>query len=467
MTIRVLPPAFRKAHPARSALLRPQPPHIILRQPSAPILPPNLEVRVDGKALFPYQIDGILWLRSMYRALLADEMGLGKTAQLLRALIAPAIVVCPASLRLNWQAEAALYRPELIARIMSGGELPKPATNEILITSYESLPDPVPKVTKWLVPHHLRSDTTLLLDEVHFAKTRRAQRSIKTRLLSNQCLRVWGSTGTPLSNTPKDLWGVLSVIGVQHAAFGGYQGFMDAFGGERNRWGGVEFADTPPTDVPAMLKKVMLRRLRKDVMPQLPGKVYSTHYVKAPDFLLPELDLADAAWRQSGSEKLPPFTLLSAVRKQMAISRIPDAIEIVERYEEERIPLVAFCSHVEPLHAIGQRPGWGVITGDTKLELRHALVDMFQSGLLSGLAVSVKAGGVGLTMTRASHALFIDRSYDPSENSQAEDRLVRIGQDASSVMITYMMADHAVDRRLNEILTSKQRLIAASLGDNT
>jgi len=92
------------------------------------------------------------------------------------------------------------------------------------------------------------------------------------------------------------------------------------------------------------------------------------------------------------------------------------------------------------------------------------LVDLFQTGLLSGLALTIQAGGLGITLTRASHALFVDLAYTPSENSQAEDRLVRIGQKAAGVMVTRMVADHPVDRRVLEILSRKQLMIDATTG---
>lgn len=422
--------------------------------------PPNTE------GLFPYQAEGARWLRTRYHALLADEMGLGKTVQVLRALPrqACALVVCPASLRLVWRDECSKFRPDLRPTVAGPGEFLVPKHGELVIVSYDSLPSPKSGARGWLVPDPALGLCTLILDEAHYTKNFRAERTRKVRLLGAQCEKTWALTGTPLLGTPMDLWGVLSSAGLSFEAFGKWENFLKLFGAKKNKWGGTEFAEDVENgeEIRERLSKVILRRLKKDVMPQLPRKMYATRTIETSEEILADLEVIDGAW--TDKSELPPFELLSRVRSALAASRVPAMLELVEAYESEGKPLVVFSAHRFPVEALGGRPGWGVITGDTHQEFRRTIIDAFQTGALHGIALTIGAGALGITLTRAEHALFVDLSYTPAENAQAEDRLVRIGSTAESVLITRMVADHAVDVRLTEILDEKQRLIDATVG---
>lgn len=440
--------------------------------PEAPdVKTPAVSLTADGKPkkLYPYQAKGANWLYSRARALLADEMGLGKTVQVFRALPknTPSVIVAPASLRLVWRDECLDWRPDLSPIVCRSGEFIVPAPREVSIVSYESLPTPQKGARNWLVPDARLNRATLVFDEGQYLKNYRAQRTQKAKLLAAQCSRVWILTGTPMLGTPFDLWGVLCAAGLEKQVFGpgnAWNTFMRLFGGHRNRWGGTDFDKDPPgaEEIRQRLGRVALRRLKKDVLPELPSKSYQTIAVDPPDDLRAKLDFVGANW--TNQDDLPPFELLSEVRSELARARIPNLIETVERYESEKVPLVVFSAHRDPIQALSGREGWGLITGDTAPELRRNLVDLFQTGLLSGLALTIQAGGVGLTLTRAAHVLFVDLAYTPAENSQAEDRLVRIGQKAEGVLVMRMVADHPVDRRILEILDQKQRLIAATTG---
>jgi len=113
---------------------------------------------------------------------------------------------------------------------------------------------------------------------------------------------------------------------------------------------------------------------------------------------------------------------------------------------------------------LGKRPGWGCIAGDVAANERRSLEHDFEAGRLKGLAATIGAGGVALTLVRASHALFVDLDWRPALNVQAEDRLVRVGQTANSVLIKRLLLDHPLDRHVMEVLAKKMRVIAAAVG---
>lgn len=443
--------------------------------------------------LFPFQRDGVRFLAPRARGLLADEMGLGKTAQALCSLgSSGALVVCPASLKLVWRDEAAIWCPEKRFEALESGprHFRTPGPNGIVATSYDSLPD-------WLVPEEtgevnrngkaikrapvplaaaaaLRG-VTLIVDEAHATKNYKAKRSKKVRTLARICSRTWMLTGTPLLNQPTDLFGVLEVGGMAWDLFGSWPNFLRLFNARKSQWGGYVFGEVEP-EVPQLLKRVMLRRLREDVMPELPQKVYQTidcgeprtRTVRYLDEIEEELrdqygDHFEEAWLED--RKLPPFERFSEVRRMLAEDRVSYAQEIADSHEEQGEPLVVFSAHRAPIDALARRERWKSITGDTEDEDRSKFVRAFQEGALAGIALTVQAGGVGLTLTRASRVLFVDLDWTPALNAQAEDRLVRIGQRASSVQVMRMVSSHPLDRRVHELLSRKTAIARAALGD--
>ena len=138
---------------------------------------------------------------------------------------------------------------------------------------------------------------------------------------------------------------------------------------------------------------------------------------------------------------------------------------MVEEHEEDDIPLVVFSAHVEPLNKLAERDGWKKITVETRSEDRQKIVEEFQSGRLNGVAVSIKAGGVGITLTRAWKAIFIDLDWVPGANQQAEDRICRIGQESNKIEIVRMVSDHPLDIHVIELISWKMSIIESSVDD--
>ncbi len=440
---------------------------------------------VSLDACYPYQRIGATWLASRTRALLGDPMGIGKTCQALHALPerVSAIVVCPAALRGVWARECDHWRPDLQPIVNKPGEpLHLPTRGQLSIMAYSSLP-PVPPGSngRYLFPFDC-TDVYLIADEAHYAKNPKAARTIATKALANQVGHVWPLSGSPLLGMPADLWGTLDTFGLAELAFGDLRTFHALFHGVKRTIttprGLHSFWEYPNRDPEPeafeLLRRVMLRRSRKEVLPDLPEKTTQWVDIDAPAEVRLLLDGIESSWTPDpeNPDDLPPLPLVSAVRAAFAESRIPALLEHVETYEEtwradvpfeERVPLVVFSAHRAPVQALGGRPGWGVITGDMSTGLRDSLVAAFQGGLLHGLALTIGAGGVGITLTRAYHALFVDLAYTPAENEQAEDRLYRIGQ-KNAVLIRRMVSDHPLDRWMNRILAPKQRRIDCVVG---
>lgn len=417
--------------------------------------------------LFPFQRDGVVWLRTHDRALLGDDMGLGKTVQSLVALPekAQAIVICPASLKVNWADEVRKWRTDLSPVVLSGrGSFRLPAVGEVIIVNFDILPAESKihtKVGKWdHEPTALGkglAKCTVIVDEATAVKNFKAKRTKAVRALAKHAQRVWLLTGTPLLGKPFDLWGVLGCGEMDRVVFGGFKGFLRCMAGSPGHWGGYEFGKPLP-EVPERLRRVMIRRLKDDVLPDLPPKRYRDLSVAI------ELDATmEAAFDEYGDMiecgSLPPFEAFSAVRAEIARQKVPAMLEQVESYEEAGEPLVVFSAHRAPIDELAKRDGWEVITGDQSSEKRAATVAAFQAGRLKGVGLTIRAGGYGLTLTRASHCLFVDREWTPAANRQAEDRIRRIGQEASSLLYTCLVSDHAMDRRVDALIREKEALI--------
>ena len=414
--------------------------------------------------LYPFQVQGVDWLSKRKKALLADEMGLGKTVEALTSLPenAAAIVIAPKIALPVWERECRKWRPDLNPVIARGLTHP-PVPNTVLITNYEKLPAELTDTEQMPVEHRERwRDCILIVDEAHYVKRRTTNRSKRVAGLAQLCGRTWGLTGTPLLNRPPDLWGVLSALGLRQDVFRSWEQFTKLFGAKRDKYGWI-WGDPDPL-VPELLRHVMLRRRRQDVLPDLPEKTYTTVVCDCGGRLKTRLDGLWAQWQSDlHAGVLPPFEEMASVRADLASSRIDTAHALADECEEQECPLVVFSAHVEPVQSLGSRDGWAHIDGSTSAVDRQRIVEEFQNGKLRGIALSIRAAGVGLTLTHAWKAAFVDLDWTPAGNAQAEDRLCRIGQTHEHVEIVHMVSDHPLDQRVMELLVDKARMIDGAI----
>ena len=444
--------------------------------------------------LYPFQIEGVNWLNNKGKCLLADDMGLGKTVQTLMVIKDCALVICRATLKYNWMDEVLRWRKDLNPVVLNGGgSFRWPNKGEVIIINNNILPDEfnTPEKNKsesmkeyWdrlaeyrkqlQIKNSQSQNVYLIVDEAHDYKNHEAVRSRKVKEIVRLVSKTTALTGSPLTNKPADLYGVLSTFGLANEAFGGWSKLTNKF----DSWGRFQelfnveketirtrrgsFTKTiwgkPQPLVPKLLRRVMLRRKREDVLPQLPQKTYTNMLVGDVDSnLKKELDDLWKDWKNTIDIKkaLPPFELFSKVRASLTRSRIPAMMEYIEDAEEQDTPLVVFSNYLSPLDAILGRPGWAVVSGDTKPEKRQQIVRAFQAGKLKGLGMTYKVGGVGVNLTHAWKMLCVDMSWSPADNWQAEDRLCRIGQNSNKIEIVRMVSDHPMDIHVQNLLADK------------
>jgi len=263
--------------------------------------------------------------------------------------------------------------------------------------------------------------------------------------------------------------------------FGGWDNFVRLFNGYKNGYGGYEWG-SPTPEVPEKLKRIMLRRLKSEVLSELPPKTYkkieldiselgamftkklnafvvdsaiNAGLIEKKDSSLLTAAKISELMEEMDLTSLPSFSEFSKIRTLLAEARIPAMLEIVEEYEEAGTPLIVFSDHLSPINELAKRDGWKIITGDVGAETRRNIVHEFQEGKLKGLGITITSGGVGITLTRASNALFVDLNWTPSWNLQAEDRMVRIGQTSDNILIMRMSSNHPLDQHIQKLLEYK------------
>lgn len=441
----------------------------------------------NGRTLYKHQKDGVLRMLDDHKLVLADDMGLGKSAASLMVAKAwrnafdyPCFVICPASLKDNWFKEAAMVGVQ------------------IEVYSWAKMPE---------VPER---PFVLIGDEAHYCQNSKSQRGKRFLELSTHenCKALIAATGTPMKNgRPVNLWPLLRAVGADFAMDKkAYERRYCAAGPTRfSAWdtSGAAHLD----ELHEKCKPFMLRRLKKDCL-DLPGKVrtmrpaeltkeaqaaYDEAYNKMRQdyfdrlriaeenkkaitsrYLAGEIEteeykeLIDAELSSEGSE----LVMLTHLRRAMSIAKVETGIEIAEDILGEGRSVVIFTGFVESAQQIAKAlSNYGVelLTGDVTgkdkdagVSKRQAMVDRFQAGTSKVFVSTIKAGGVGITLTAASDVILVDRPWVPGDAEQAEDRAYRIGQ---SIMVNCQWIQAGeIDQRVDSILEQKQERIDAVMG---
>lgn len=456
----------------------------------------------DGMAYMPFQRAGIAFMRGKPGVLLADEMGLGKTIQAIGVMnsdpsIKRVLVICPASLKVNWRNELNkwLVRPARVA-VQNGGQPWAGAVADVVIINYDILG----KFTQ------VNGETwdLLVVDECHYAKNRSAQR---TKLLLGatkkedrekypgiRATRRIFATGTPILNRPIELFPILESLQpgtwtfrdkIRYCA-----GHQDRFGWD---FSGHAFEDEFQR---RLRETVMVRRLKRDVLTELPAKRRQVIELPAGDAdgLCDEevglydqsrddiesagadAALADAADDEaaykSAVERLKKaqkvaFERVAKVRHEVALAKVGQVIEHVSDLLQQVNKVVVFGHHLDVIERmrseLAESDGVGtgtvhVITGATPNADRQPIVDRFNSDPKARvLILGIHAAGVGLSV-KASVEVFAELDWVPGIITQAEDRCHGIGRgiEGEPLMVQHLVLEGSLDARMAKIVVAKQ-----------
>jgi SWI/SNF-related matrix-associated actin-dependent regulator 1 of chromatin subfamily A len=419
---------------------------------------------VLGGELAPFQWAGVRYVLDARQAFLADEQGLGKTVEALAALEAaeafPAIVVCPASMKLGWEREAGRWLPHRTVGVIRGrggfAEAP-----DITIVNYEV----VDAHRKALA---LRGPRAVVVDESHYCKNPRAKRTVAVRRLAESVapdgLRL-ALTGTPVLNHAEELIPQLRVIG-RLGDFGSGAQFAREFRGihseERLHW--------------HLRRYCFVRRLKSEVLPQLPAKrrvVIPMALTNEGEYRLAErnviewlraqpLSLAELTAREQATRRAERLAQITVLQRLAARGKLAAAVTWIEDFLASGESLVVFARHVEVQHAVLRRyPDALHLLGEDSIDQRERSIAAFQDPDGPQLIVcATRVAAQGITLTRASNVCFLELEWTPAMHDQAEDRCHRIGQ-RDAVTAWYLLAADTIDETMARLIEAKRELVSA------
>jgi len=423
-----------------------------------------------------HQKEAIEKLTGSKRFILADDMGLGKTTSTIIAALETGakkiLIVCPASLKINWQREIANYSDRSVF-IAEGKKFS--TEDDFIIINYDILKnfhdtDPKKKDESLL----LKSNFDLvILDEAHMISNVQAQRTKIINSFTKKINRVWLLTGTPMTSRPMNYYNLLNLIESPVAqnwmAYAirycqGYQ-FM---AGKRKVWNVTGASNLE--ELRDRTSKQILRRLKEEVL-DLPDKIITPVYLslksKEYENLMGEYyDWYDKNPDESSSLTVQ-FSKLMKVRKVIANEKVKQTIEFAENILEQGKKIIIFTNFTDTLQTIYQHFGKQAVylDGSCSNSVRQQAVDQFQNDdKIKVFVGNLKAAGVGLTLTSAEVVIMNDLSFVPAEHSQAEDRAYRYGQ-KSNVLVYYPIFDNTIEAAIYDILNNKKQIIKTVMGD--
>lgn len=431
-----------------------------------------------------YQKQGFQWLKTLasygFGGVLADDMGLGKTLQSIAYILSelpemrrqglPALIVCPSSVTYNWLNEFMKFAPEINAVVADGDRLERRALMkelngiDVLITSY-------PLIRKDIHLYESQSYHCVFFDEAQAFKnpvtqTARAVKKIRAPYR-------FALTGTPIENSIEELWSIFHVV------------FPDLFKGLR------EYSHLTTKQIARRVRPFMLRRLKKDVLSELPAKIESVNTAE----LLPDQKKLYAAYlaklrlktlkhldketiRKNRIKILAGITRLRQICCHPALfvdgykgssAKFEQLLQLVEESKQAGRRVLIFSQFTKMLDLIGKElSARGIpcfyLDGQTPSEERVKVCERFNSGERDFFLISLKAGGTGLNLAGADTVILYDLWWNPAVEEQAADRAYRMGQ-KNTVQVIKLVSRGTIEEKINELQDKKRRLADDLIGD--
>ena len=436
--------------------------------------------------LMNFQKEGLdFLLKSSGNALLADEMGLGKTVQTLSYVSTekqtfPVLIVAPLVTLNNWEREIQKF---LKKKSRNGRILESESPSVTLIRTGKS--KELPKSDIYVINYELllkRSDDleqvgirTIVCDEVHNLRSKTTQKYKavkKLAALPSVHYRI-GLSGTPIYNRGSEIWPIIDIL--KPGLLGSFKEFCEYFCYVNEKGKAIVLENKRASLRNELQKHVMLRRKKADVLKELKDKVrYKQVIASDTDYYLEELD---KIWKKLESEQKEAQTEFSksasyhraiqSERQIAGVAKLPHVINFVKDIMEIEESVVVFCHHKvihKLLHESLQAFSPVSIIGGQSDSLRQDQIDKFQKGESKLMIAGIRAGNVGINLTKAKYVIFAELDWSPAIHRQAEDRLHRIGQ-KNTVFAYYLIGNGTLDDHVASILVDKSYEIDAIMDE--
>ena len=422
-----------------------------------------------------HQKEAIQKLVENKKFILADDMGLGKTTSTIIAALEAnskkVLIICPATLKINWKREIENYSDKSIY-IAEGKNFSTDA--DFVIINYDIIKnfhDPKKKDDSEILKANF---DLVIVDEAHYIKNGQAQRTKLINDLVKTVDRLWLLTGTPMTSRPMDYFNLLSLVDSPVSrnwmayAIRYCQGYQFNVGG-RKIWNitGASNLD----ELRERTAGTILRRLKENVL-DLPDKIITPVYLRLKSKNYEEVMGEYYDWYDKNPDESKSLTVqfskLTKVRQIIADEKISQTIEIAENIIEQDKKVIIFCNFTDSLNKIIEHFGKSAVKLDGSMSKpeRQRSVDEFQDNPKVKVFVgNIKAAGVGITLTSAEAVIMNDLSFLPSDHAQAEDRAYRYGQ-KNNVLVYYPIFENTIEGVIYDILNNKKQVIATVMGDN-
>ncbi|WP_158282297.1 DEAD/DEAH box helicase [Salipaludibacillus keqinensis] len=424
-----------------------------------------------------YQKRGFQWLMSLsyygFGGILADDMGLGKTLQTITYLQAiktsypeqqPALIICPSSVVYNWEKEIERFAPHLTTAVISGPvserkEMIEEAENcDIWITSY-------PLIRRDIIHYQERKFSTMVLDEAQYVKNEGTLTAKAVRMIS--ATRSFALSGTPIENSLEELYSIFSLV--QPGMFKNKQ----------------VYKNMPEEKIAKRVKPFVLRRMKQDVLTELPDKIESVEYTplteKQKAVYLGQLQLLQQEANtaiQTDTLQQNRIKILAGITRLRQICCHPGMFmkeydggsgkleRLMEYLEEARASgkrIVLFSQFTQMLSIMKERLYEGkwdyhYLDGSTPGRDRVDMAERFNAGEKNLFLVSLKAGGTGLNLTGGDTVILFDSWWNPAVEEQAADRVYRFGQ-KRVVQVTKMITTGTIEEKIHKLQEKKRDLL--------
>jgi len=459
-----------------------------------PVEVPGL-LNPDGKKMFEFQKIGVGAIEALEgRAILGDDMGLGKTLQIIGYLqlhreLRPAVVVCPASLKIDWEKEITAWMPNPNVQVLNGHNHKVPLTGDIIVVNYDILGNKLEKYkdsanrtryreqgkTGWVDYILKRKPKITIIDEAHNIKTATTQKSkgtIKLGAKTEKCICV---TGTLIVNRPIEMYNSLRLM--KNNELPDWPTFTNRYCGAKHNGFGWDYTghsnDMELHNI--LVSTVMIRRKKEEVLPQLPEKLRKVirlpltnwkEYMKAEmDYLkwLEDSQGEEAVNRVRENAQLTKYEALKQLANQ---GKIDSVLEWIGNALEYKDKLTVFAHHKFMISAIMEKFGDIAVKYDGSTSSINK--DKAKTAFMTDPNIRLFVGNLqsareGLTLTVASTMAIIELPWAPGYLDQVEDRIRRIGQKANGLNYYYLMGDKTIEDIIAEMLEEKWKVTSTVL----
>ena len=440
----------------------------------------TIEVKIDytkysHRPPLEHQRVAIEKLVGSKRFILADDMGLGKTTSTIIAAletdIKKILIICPASLKINWEREIRNYTDRSVY-ISEGKNFS--TEHDFVIINYDILKNFYDLKDKENSPISKANFDLVIIDEAHYISNPQAQRTKLINSFVKDTEYLWLLTGTPMTSRPINYYNLLNLI--ESPVAQNWMAYVIRYcqgyqfkAGNRKVWN-VNGASNLE-ELRDRTSRQVLRRLKTDVL-DLPEKIITPIYLRLKSKKYEELVGEYYEWFDKNPDESRSLTVqfnkLMKVRQVIAEEKILNTIEVVENILELGKKVIIFTNFTDTLHKIHSHFGKKAVYLDgtcSKVQRQYA-VDQFQDNDKVQVFVgNLQAAGVGITLTAGEAVIFNDLSFVPAHHQQAEDRAYRYGQ-KNCVSVYYPIYENTIEGVIYDMLINKKNIIDTVMGDN-